>query len=389
MHKKLSLIGLSLLSALQLHAIDNLMTTLKYGPTDLAGTLSFNKHTFGIDFTVDTADNLKPKFDLGYLLVDEGSGGVDYTLQFAADLLYESSEIYYGRLLPYAYGGIGYEYVHHERAGFESAPYLQIAGGVEMPMFGSENDDFKLIAEARWMQMVGSGGGQESEATIFVGVRIATGAIGFQREEAYIPEEQQRYAELEADEKPRYAPELTQEHVVFSDADGDGVPDKDDQCPHTIEGAVVDQFGCADGQRGAVWHKPQHTPVQQVRTPKRTHPVFRPLPRQRKVMTALFESDSTTISKSGREKLRHLVEQLNREGYRYITVEGYTDNSGTFAQNMALSKKRARKVRDLMVQYGIDPEKITAVGKGALNPIADNDVPEGRALNRRIELVFE
>jgi outer membrane protein OmpA-like peptidoglycan-associated protein len=377
---------LLLSSVVAAHAIDNLFMTFKYGPTDLSGGLSFNKHTFGIDIMSDTGGNIKPKIDLGYLLVDEGGEGVDYTLQFSANALYEGSEFYYDSVLPYAYAGVGYEYVHNSRPGFDSNPYLQIAGGVEFPLFGSSNDDHKIVAEARWMQMMGGDSGQESEAAIFVGFRFSTGAIGFsENSSTYRSYEEERYAEIDADERPKYAPELAaKERILFSDADGDGIPDKDDKCPHTPPGTVVDEMGCPDHVVKSAWKSYKKG----TRSPKK-HVTFKPLPRERKRLTLPFESDSAEISPKGREQIRRFVEILNRRGYKYITVEGYTDNSGTMSQNVALSKKRAEKVRALMIQYGIDPQKITAVGKGALNPIGDNDVPEGRALNRRIEIVYE
>lgn len=386
MKKSLVLLLSSLVASTSLHAIDNLFMTFKYGPTDLSGGLSFNKHTFGLDIMTDTGGNIKPKIDFGYLLVDEGGNGVDYTLQFSANALYEGSEFYYDSVLPYAYGGLGYEYVHNSRPGFDSNPYLQLAGGIEFPLFGSRNDDYKMIAEARWMQMMGGENGQESEATIFIGFRFSTGAIGFSESgSSYTSYEEERYAEIDADEKPKYAPELAaKERILFSDADGDGIPDKDDKCPHTPPGTVVDEMGCPDSAKPAAW-KSYEKRVQ----PAKKSVTFKPLPRKRKRMTLLFESDATDITPKGREQIRQLVQELNRRGYKYITVEGYTDNSGTMAQNVALSKKRAEKVKALMIQYGIDAQKITAVGKGALNPIADNDVPEGRALNRRIEIVYE
>ena len=369
-----------LLCTTGLLALDNLMLTFKYGPTDLAGNLSFNKHTLGLDFTIDTASNLKPRIDMSYLLVDEQNGGVDFTLQFSANALYEGSEYYGGSILPYLYGGLGYEYVHNERPGFESSPYVQAAVGLEFPFFGYRNEDFKWITEVRWMQMVGGNGGQESEAAIFAGFRIGTGGLGV-HESDYSENRESSYAEFEGVQTP----ELVAQRALFSDTDGDGVADKDDKCPHTPRGEVVDEMGCSDQDRALSAHRPR--PMADRQRKKKV--TFQPLPNQRKLLTGLFESDSTKLSPAGRKKILDFVKWINKRGYRFITVEGYTDNSGTYAQNVALSKKRAEVVKKLMIQYGIDSQKIAAVGKGSLNPIASNDLPQGRALNRRIEIVFE
>ncbi|MMZ64144.1 Peptidoglycan-binding protein ArfA [compost metagenome] len=71
-----------------------------------------------------------------------------------------------------------------------------------------------------------------------------------------------------------------------------------------------------------------------------------------------------------------------------VTIEGYTDSSGDMRHNMKLSQQRANTVKKALVAYGVQARRITAVGKGSLNPIADNDTPEGRAKNRRIEAVI-
>ncbi|GEM_PF-2946753 len=389
MNKRLTLLGLSLAAAVQLHAIENLMMTFKYGLTDLDGSLSINKHTFGFDMMIDNASNFKPKFDFTYLSVDEGGDGVDYTMQFAVNAMYEGTEVYNNAWIPYFYGGVGYEYVHNDRPEFESAPYVQLAGGVEFPFFGYQNDDYKIIAEARWMQMVADGA-QDSEAAVFVGFRIATGALGRSsyRDDyfSYGDERSLNYVELEADDVPTNTPELVKEHVVFSDTDGDGVADKDDRCPHTKRGVMVDEHGCPIGRSTFKTYTPATV---NAPAPKRKRFAIPPIPRDRVVMSINYGPNQVDIPAAEREKIRQLVKRLNKTGYRYITIEGYTDNSGTPEQNQRISQKRAEAAKELMIRYGIDSEKITAIGKGELNPIANNEVPEGRALNRRIEIIIE
>ena len=70
-------------------------------------------------------------------------------------------------------------------------------------------------------------------------------------------------------------------------------------------------------------------------------------------------------------------------------VEGHTDNSGEARQNKQLSAQRARAVADQLEQSGIDRDRIEVEDYGETRPIAGNDTPEGRASNRRVEIVIE
>jgi outer membrane protein OmpA-like peptidoglycan-associated protein len=70
-----------------------------------------------------------------------------------------------------------------------------------------------------------------------------------------------------------------------------------------------------------------------------------------------------------------------------VTIVGHTDNDGTPEQNLVLSRDRAQRMAQLLIQGGIDRRRITTEGHGLEQPIADNATPEGRARNRRIELI--
>jgi lipid-binding SYLF domain-containing protein len=70
-----------------------------------------------------------------------------------------------------------------------------------------------------------------------------------------------------------------------------------------------------------------------------------------------------------------------------IRVEGYTDNAGDPVSNQDLSERRADAVLDWLVKHDVSPKRLSAQGYGAANPIADNATPEGRAQNRRVDLV--
>ena len=76
----------------------------------------------------------------------------------------------------------------------------------------------------------------------------------------------------------------------------------------------------------------------------------------------------------------------NDPGLR-LSIEGHTDNTGTAAHNQELSTARARSVLGALVGLGIDPSRLQSKGWGQDKPVADNTSEDGRAQNRRVELV--
>jgi chemotaxis protein MotB len=107
----------------------------------------------------------------------------------------------------------------------------------------------------------------------------------------------------------------------------------------------------------------------------------------------LFASGSATIGKEGKDSLRAVATALRLIQGKLIRVEGHTDNvptggAGGFATNWELSSARALAVVRFLQETGIDPTKLAAAGYGEFQPIAANDTPDGRSLNRRIEMVI-
>jgi OOP family OmpA-OmpF porin len=72
-----------------------------------------------------------------------------------------------------------------------------------------------------------------------------------------------------------------------------------------------------------------------------------------------------------------------------LRIEGHTDDTGVPALNQSLSERRARAVRDRLAGLGVDPARLSAVGRGASEPVGENETAEGRRANRRIEIVVE
>ena len=103
--------------------------------------------------------------------------------------------------------------------------------------------------------------------------------------------------------------------------------------------------------------------------------------------SVLFATGKSDLLPIAQDKLGQVAKALTDQGFKAIVVQGYTDSVGSAADNDRLSLKRAQSVRDYLVTRGVPSEKATAEGKGASNPVADNKTPDGRAENRRVEIV--
>lgn len=103
----------------------------------------------------------------------------------------------------------------------------------------------------------------------------------------------------------------------------------------------------------------------------------------------LFRSGESTLMPAAQTKLDQVAKALQEVRARSLIVEGHTDSQGSASYNQGLSQRRADAVKDHLVQRGYPADRIQARGKGEGSPIADNASPEGRANNRRVEIVIE
>src|SRR5262249_26128044 len=101
----------------------------------------------------------------------------------------------------------------------------------------------------------------------------------------------------------------------------------------------------------------------------------------------LFDTGKATLQPASDGPLNEVLQLLKSDESLKLRIEGHTDNVGGAAANQALSDKRAQSVRDWLVSHGIATERLTGQGFGATKPVADNSTDDGRAKNRRVELV--
>jgi outer membrane protein OmpA-like peptidoglycan-associated protein len=98
----------------------------------------------------------------------------------------------------------------------------------------------------------------------------------------------------------------------------------------------------------------------------------------------LFDFDSFMLKPGAYPELRRVADVLKKYPDTTVIVEGHTDTKGSETYNRKLSQDRARAVKDALVQSGVDPARITAVGYGESQPISSND-----AVNRRVTMVIK
>ena len=100
-----------------------------------------------------------------------------------------------------------------------------------------------------------------------------------------------------------------------------------------------------------------------------------------------FDTNKWELKEDGLATVREIVAMLKTAPTLKLSIEGHTDNVGSSAANKVLAENRAKSVMKAIVEDGIPPGRLMAAGFGQEVPVADNRTEEGRAKNRRVELV--
>ena len=104
-------------------------------------------------------------------------------------------------------------------------------------------------------------------------------------------------------------------------------------------------------------------------------------------LQVFFDFDKDILTEADLKELPKAVAFVKKYPGAKIRLDGYTDSIGTDAYNIKLSERRATAVKDYLIkEAGVSSSKITAVGHGEADPVADNKTAEGRAKNRRVEI---
>jgi len=145
--------------------------------------------------------------------------------------------------------------------------------------------------------------------------------------------------------------------AAMADSDKDGVLDTKDKCASTPANTTVDADGCPDFKGS--------------------------------LKGVFFETSSARLTQNSQVVLDNAAAELKRYPNLAVEVQAYTDSRGSDALNLKISEERAQSVRNYLLSKGVNADKVTAKGYGEANPIATNDTAEGRAQNRRVELVVK
>ncbi len=169
------------------------------------------------------------------------------------------------------------------------------------------------------------------------------------------------------------------------DDDGDGVPDSRDRCPGTPAGAKVEANGCElDGDGDGVVDRLDKCPNTPAGIPVDEHGCE--LAQDYKLEGVNFEFDSAELTAGSKATLDAAVAIMKRNADDKIEIAGHTDSMGSVEYNQGLSQRRAQAVADFLIGKGANAANISVKGYGELQPVADNATEAGRAANRRVEL---
>ncbi|MDR0430506.1 MAG: OmpA family protein [Tannerellaceae bacterium] len=102
----------------------------------------------------------------------------------------------------------------------------------------------------------------------------------------------------------------------------------------------------------------------------------------------LFATNSSTVSEASKSALRNFATSLKGNPDTYVKIIGHTDNTGRVDYNQTLSEKRAQSVYGYLMNQGVTSDRMTFEGKGIHDPVATNSTEQGRALNRRVEIMI-
>lgn len=168
------------------------------------------------------------------------------------------------------------------------------------------------------------------------------------------------------------------------DDDGDGIANDLDRCPQTSPAISVDENGCdADTDRDGIVGDADLCPgsPQGIVIDRDGCAPFQALIRQLR-----FKPGSATLDPAGRRVLDKVAEQLDLFPHVKLEIQAHTDSQGDEKINQRLSQQRAEAVLVYLLNRRVDLSRLKATGFGSSRPVADNDTPEGRARNRRVEL---
>lgn len=317
-----------------------------------------NYASFGVEFQYNAFDFfLKPELSVFYSKADYNTNKLPSNAdtdvwRVVLNGVYEYDKV--AGIIPLAKVGLGYEtmngHSYKGETGNSDSAFVNAGVGAKIPF----TDMLALKLEAIYMLKYNDAR-YDNNLALLAGLNFAFGSSS--PKAAPLSEPLQESKPVEEAQEELLEEAATKEEVtnvvaiVDGDDDGDGVLNSKDLCPDTPKGVAVNSDGC---------------PIK-IR------------------LNINFEYDSAKVDAGSFELVEKYADFLNRYTNYSTKIIGHTDSIGSEAYNQKLSQRRASSVRDMLIVKGVDASRVSAVGKGELEPVADNATAEGRAQNRRIE----
>jgi len=308
----------------------------------------------GVEFQFNSKKSpLSAEFSLLYSPDADYDNGKDTEfIRFAFNGVYTFNNI--NSIVPFAKVGAGHETATLTNADNQNGFFLDAGAGVKIPFAEQWAVKLEGIYMAKFAH--NQNGAIDNNFVTLAGLTYSFGT--YAKKPAPVPfvdGDDDNDGVLNSQDSCLYTPANTPVDALgcalVQDNDSDGVINSKDRCPDTPYGVKVNQEGC----------------------------------QELKVLNIFFDFDSYHIKKDSQKNVDKYSVFLKEHPYYHAEIIGHTDNKGSTTYNKKLSKERANAVVEALVEDGIDKDRLSSIGMGELNPIADNSTPEGRAKNRRTE----
>ena len=189
----------------------------------------------------------------------------------------------------------------------------------------------------------------------------------------------------EEDKCPAVAGLAKYQGCPIPDTDKDGINDEEDKCPNVP--GIAKYQGCPipDTDGDSVNDDDDRCPTVPGPAENRGCPVIENFHANR----VTFATGKSILTAQGKKELDLAVAYLNKYPDVKVSLDGYTDSTGTDKINNPLSEKRAGAALAYIVSKGIDAARVTSAGHGSADPVADNKTAGGRSQNRRVEVKIQ
>ncbi|WP_293396804.1 OmpA family protein [Nevskia sp.] len=361
-----------------------------FGAYEIGDGQRESKNGYGFQGTAGWAYSDNSSLELSFLGVGRKrdlDGRKDYLnslmLNYVRDFgMYEFATPLLPRFKPYVLTGGG-AVLEDVRGDSHFHPALNVGAGLLLPLrIGSWDWGWGLRTEIKGLVQYNAKDSAPANENFLVDFQALVGlhiplSFGHNRKPAPPP----------ADCAVAVVDPVTGRQDCLADSDHDGVQDATDQCPDTVAGTVVNEVGCAvdngDADHDGVLDISDQCPntAAGLAVDGQGCAVEQTISLQ----SVTFETASAVLTGQATNVLDGFARALSGQGNIKAEIAGHTDNVGSPAFNMTLSKQRAAAVREYLIAKGVAGNLLTTTGYGQEQPIASNDDDAGRALNRRVD----